>query len=361
MGELLELNCVVLIVVRYDAGVSERLTGLLLAQRTKVPSSLATRKRESRETMEKSPRSDPELQRLLETTWTDRHDTGVGFRYRLNIERERVAPGSFHFLILLNRKRLTERRQPEAFQLDAAYDPDRFNFTRVDPAEVQHELVRPIPTSILINNSPVTLFHSLVVPNRARQCSQLLTPDGVRIAFELLLRLPDRRYRIGYNSPGAQASVNHLHLHLLRIDEDLYVQRAELIAMKNSPYLHRLPDHLPARGYCLVVRDPNRELDRVCGELLRLLETLVQRQMAHNLFWTWTHLAGAAELRVFVFPRVRQCVNKLACSFNAAFLELAGFVSVGTVADYEQLTEATIVRALRDAQGDVYGALRDFE
>lgn len=91
---------------------------------------------------------------------------------------------------------------------------------------MQLELVAPSPTTMLINNSPVTVYHSLVVPDRAGQHSQLLTSGGVRVAFELLLRLPDRRYRIGYNSPGAQASVNHLHLHLLRIDTALYVQRA---------------------------------------------------------------------------------------------------------------------------------------
>uniref|UniRef100_A0A182NAE5 GDP-D-glucose phosphorylase 1 n=1 Tax=Anopheles dirus TaxID=7168 RepID=A0A182NAE5_9DIPT len=301
------------------------------------------------------PRSDPELQRLLETTWSERHDAGVGFRYFLTIERERVAEGSFQFLVLLNSKRLTERRQPQAFLLDAPYDPARFNFARVAPCEIQLELLRPIPTSILINNSPVAPYHSLVVPDRTAQCPQLLTPAGVRIALELLLRLPDRRYRLGYNSPGAQASVNHLHLHLLRLDRELYVERAELVPIRGVPLLHRLADHLPARGYCFVLRDPTRQLEVVCGGLLQLLGTLLDRQMAHNLFWTW---AGPA-VRVFVFPRVRQVANKAACSFNAAFLELAGLVSVGEPRDYEQLTEHAIVQALRDAQGDVYGALRD--
>uniref|UniRef100_A0A182PLK1 GDP-D-glucose phosphorylase 1 n=1 Tax=Anopheles epiroticus TaxID=199890 RepID=A0A182PLK1_9DIPT len=302
---------------------------------------------------------DPKLQRLIETSWSERHDAGVGFRYHLQIERERVAAGKFNFLILLNRKRLTERRQPQAFQLDAPFDPSRFNFTRVDPAEVQLELSFPFPTSILINNSPVTVYHSLVVPDRMGQHSQLLTPVGARVAFELLLRLPDRRYRIGYNSPGAQASVNHLHLHLLRIDAELYVQRAELIPVRGVPFLHRLADHLPAKGFCFVVKDPASELELVCSGLKQLLETLTERQMAHNLFWSWTDLREGVELRAFVFPRVTQCVNKAACSFNAAFLELCGFVSVGEESDYERLTEERIVTALEQAQGDVYSALED--
>uniref|UniRef100_A0A182XEN5 GDP-D-glucose phosphorylase 1 n=1 Tax=Anopheles quadriannulatus TaxID=34691 RepID=A0A182XEN5_ANOQN len=302
-------------------------------------------------------RTDPELQRLLESTWSERHDAGVGFRYRLHVERERIAEGKFNFLILLNRKRLTERRQPQAFQLDAPFDPSRFNFTRVDPAEVQLELVAPSPTTILINNSPVTVYHSLVVPDRAGQQSQLLTSGGVRVAFELLLRLPDRRYRIGYNSPGAQASVNHLHLHLLRIDTELYVQRAELLPVRGTPLLHRLADHLPAQGYCFVLRDPTTELEHVCNGLMKLIQALAEQQMAHNLFWSWTDLHRGGELRALVFPRVTQCVNKAACSFNAAFLELCGFVSVGEGTDYDRLTEDAIVQALREAQGDVYGML----
>uniref|UniRef100_A0A182YEW8 GDP-D-glucose phosphorylase 1 n=1 Tax=Anopheles stephensi TaxID=30069 RepID=A0A182YEW8_ANOST len=303
---------------------------------------------------------DPELQHLLEASWTERHDAGVGFRYRLHIERERVAEGKFGFLILLNRKRLTERRQPYAFLLDAPFDAARFNFTRIDPVEIQLELGGHFPTSILINNSPVTVYHSLVVPDRQGQHSQMLTPAGIRVPFELLLRLPDRRYRVGYNSPGAQASVNHLHLHLLRIDTDLYVQQTELIPVRGYiPLLHRLPDHLPAQGYCFVVRDPIRDLEPVCTGLGTLITALMERKMAHNLFWTWTHLRDGREIRAFVFPRAKQCVNKVACSFNAAFLELSGFVSVGEVSDYEQLTEDIIVQALRDAQGDVYGTLGD--
>lgn len=47
-------------------------------------------------------RTDPELQRLLESTWSERHDAGVGFRYRLHIERERIAEGKFNFLILVS-------------------------------------------------------------------------------------------------------------------------------------------------------------------------------------------------------------------------------------------------------------------
>uniref|UniRef100_A0A182IYG9 GDP-D-glucose phosphorylase 1 n=1 Tax=Anopheles atroparvus TaxID=41427 RepID=A0A182IYG9_ANOAO len=322
---------------------------------------------------------DSELQRLLQTAWSKRHDAGVGFRYRLRIERERVIEGQFGFLLQLNKQRLTERRQPQQFQLAAPFDPTKFHFALVDPSEVLLELRIDSATnracashskgasagqtavSLMINNSPLTPYHSLVLPERELLRPQVLTLASLRAALALLMRLPDRRYRLGYNSPGALASVNHLHLHLLRIDRDLYVQSADLIPIKGFPLLHRLPDHLPAQGFCYVLRD-QADLPTVCEGLHRLVSTLLERRLAHNLFFTWTHLhesSTSSTIRVVVYPRIRQCANKTACSFNAAFLELSGFVPVGEPSDFEGLTEVSVVRALREAQGDVYGALRD--
>ncbi|XP_058063157.1 GDP-D-glucose phosphorylase 1 [Anopheles bellator] len=311
---------------------------------------------------------DPELQRLLESAWTERHDTGTGFRYRVNIERERIAPGRFGFLLQLNRSRLSDRRQPQQFAQHAPFDASKFNFNWVAPGEILLELAVTagagsgdrVPVTLLINNSPLSVFHSLVVPERTQQRAQSLTPSAVRVALELLYRLPDRRYRLAYNSPGALASVNHLHLHLVRIEHELYVQRAPLVPVDKSQLLYRLADGLPAQGFCYELRNPNRDTAIVFRGLNELLATLARRQMAHNLFFTWTHLSREADdacIRVLVYPRVQPCANKRACSFNAAALELSGYVSVGDPVDYERLTEDSIRGALYDAQGDVYGAL----
>ncbi|XP_053678970.1 GDP-D-glucose phosphorylase 1 [Anopheles nili] len=306
--------------------------------------------------------SNIKLQSQLEKTWKKLHDAGTGFRYSLHIERERLIKGQFDFLLQLNRQRLTKRRQPQNFQLEAQFDSTKFNFNQVDSSEILFELAFPTSTSILINNSPVTLYHSLVVPEREDQRPQLLTPSGIRVAFELLLRIPDRRYRVGYNSPGALASVNHLHLHLLPIHRDLYVQHTELLPVAGVPLLYRLPDEVPAQGYCLTMHDPTRDLEPVCDGLYTLLKTLLKYRMAHNIFFTWTHIdksVNRGAIRVIVYPRVSQCTNKTACSFNVAFLELSGFISVGTTYDFDYLTQDTIIQALREAQGDVYSALQN--
>lgn len=51
-----------------------------------------------------------------------------------------------------------------------------------------------------------------------------MTREGLELACKIMRVIDDRTARIGYNSPGALASVNHLHLHLLYVEKNLYVE-----------------------------------------------------------------------------------------------------------------------------------------
>jgi GDP-D-glucose phosphorylase len=51
-----------------------------------------------------------------------------------------------------------------------------------------------------------------------------MTREGLQLACKIIRAIDDKTARIGYNSPGALASVNHLHLHLLFVDKNLYVE-----------------------------------------------------------------------------------------------------------------------------------------
>lgn len=79
--------------------------------------------------------------------------------------------------------------------------------------------------TFLINNSPLTKYHILICPNRLACHPQILTKAALKFSINFLFGLNDYRYRIGYNSPGALASVNHYHLHLLHIEHHLFVER----------------------------------------------------------------------------------------------------------------------------------------
>lgn len=106
------------------------------------------------------------------------------------------------------------------------FNPDEFNFTKVDHKEVLMTIESPRfnKVTLLINNSPLTQYHTLICPSLDRCLPQTLTSEGLEFCVDMLMNLnPD--FKLGYNSPLALASVNHFHLHLLYIPSaELYVQ-----------------------------------------------------------------------------------------------------------------------------------------
>jgi GDP-D-glucose phosphorylase len=130
----------------------------------------------------------------------------------------------------LNEDRTAKRRKPQKIDsITPKFNEDAFNFTKIDDSEYIFNVVykpKSMTVSFLINQSPLTLYHSLICPRLMDQLPQILTRDSIEFAMRLLLAMGDRKFRIGYNSPGALASVNHLHLHLISVTEELYVENA---------------------------------------------------------------------------------------------------------------------------------------
>ena len=109
------------------------------------------------------------------------------------------------------------------------FNGEVFNFNKVDSREILFECqddINELLTTFLINNSPLTKYHSLICPNLRANQAQILSEEAIRCAVDILTGFEDRSYRIGYNSPGALASVNHMHLHLMFVEERLYVEVA---------------------------------------------------------------------------------------------------------------------------------------
>lgn len=119
------------------------------------------------------------------------------------------------------------RRAPQTIHTVVAdFNENAFNFNKVNAEEILFECNHPKLKAIvtyLINNSPLTKYHSLICPDLRKNLPQVLTRDAITIAIDTLADFRDPKFKIGYNSPGALASVNHLHLHLLHMDEPLYV------------------------------------------------------------------------------------------------------------------------------------------
>ncbi|XP_058829737.1 GDP-D-glucose phosphorylase 1 [Topomyia yanbarensis] len=301
----------------------------------------------------------PNLQQILESRWSKLHNQPAPdtiFRYQLTIERERVTTdGEFNFLLQLNRKRTTDRRKPEITAgLQPPFDPNRFNFNRANPREVLLEVrIDDTLLTVLVNVSPLSHYHSLLVPDRERNLPQVLTAGSLNAVIRFMLSLEDRDYRIGYNSSGAMASVNHLHFHLVHVCQKLYVEDAPLT--KIGSHLYRL-DNQPAKAYCFVLEDQSTETGTFITRTTRLISTLLSAEIGHNLFLTWD--AARTTLRVLIYPRLRLCENKQVSPFNVAGFELSGFVTLGEESDYERLDGRKLAEYFREAQGtDLYERL----
>lgn len=130
------------------------------------------------------------------------------------------------------------RRKPQKIlSVTPAFNPDGFHFNKVKPEEVLFELeVKDgFQVDFLVNSSPLTINHCLLCPNRHLNLSQILNADSISFALAFLAKIKDSGFKIGFNSPGALASVNHLHLHLMQIDVELFVEKCV-----NIPALIRL-------------------------------------------------------------------------------------------------------------------------
>ncbi|NXJ16670.1 GDPP1 phosphorylase, partial [Odontophorus gujanensis] len=161
--------------------------------------------------------------RELLGAWQERMERGL-FRYRLAELPTRVLPGTMRLLAQLNVQRGTERRRPQAVHsLTQPFDPQQFNFTQIRPGEVLLRLRRRTSAEsdrasadhvlVVINVSPLERGHVLLLPEPSLCLPQILTPELLRVGLEAVLLSAQPGFRVGFNSLGASASVNHLHLH----------------------------------------------------------------------------------------------------------------------------------------------------
>lgn len=152
------------------------------------------------------------------------------FRYNLDtfnqlqktISSSDASSSSYRFLIQLNPDRSTKRRPPQTITtITPQFNANEFNFNKINQQEI---LLRMGNTTCLINNSPLTKYHSLLCPRLADNLPQILIADLVEFCVRLLIGFADERFKIGYNSPGALASVNHLHAHLIYLENRLAIE-----------------------------------------------------------------------------------------------------------------------------------------
>lgn len=232
----------------------------------------------------------------------------------------------------LNTDRSLKRRAPQTIEsMRTAFKPTLFNFNLVDDLEVMLTIDDARTGSeirMIINKSPITHFHTLIVPDIKNNLIQRVTPAALTFCINFMRNIDDPNIRIGYNSPGALASVNHLHFHLLAMPLGMYIDKVKLEELTGG-YAFRLAKESPTEGICFVFsnKDDEETMREKIGNIHRLTEWLCDNNLPHNIFITQDHKTN--NVRLFVFVREKYCINKNVKAFNVGFCEIVGFIPLG--------------------------------
>uniref|UniRef100_A0A336LMW2 CSON002930 protein n=1 Tax=Culicoides sonorensis TaxID=179676 RepID=A0A336LMW2_CULSO len=283
------------------------------------------------------------IESTLKLKWDAKHTKDNIFKYKLNIQQECVIKGTYGFLVQLNPDRSSKRRAPQLIEsLDTPFDSQEFNFTKVNDQEVLFSINSDKFKDItfLINNSPLTQYHSLICPRLNACLPQKLTDEGLEFCLELLYNLNDPGYKIGYNSPLALASVNHLHLHLIYIPSNkLYVENLKLIPLLETRGLYKTSDETHIKAFCFRITSTNN-IPTISKDTCKLIHYLCNKGLAHNICLTYEQKCKTTSgqinddgdskcLRLFVWPREKPRLFKTLAPFNVGFCEISGYVTVG--------------------------------
>eukprot|EP00434_Breviolum_minutum_P033315 symbB.v1.2.029476.t2/scaffold3232.1/size62355/2 len=175
------------------------------------------------------------------------------------------------------------------------------------------------PAMVLVNKHPICRNHFLLVPRVPKgevEQAQVLTKDALRLGLAFAWRSSPRLW-VSFNTIGAGASVNHLHMHGFFPGTGAMLPR-KLDAFPFERHLHKLQLAAPARGPVTLSRTlswplcawvftwQDEETLKIDSQLMEqrlaefvyaFVETLQVLDIAHNV------IIRMAERKVVVFPR----------------------------------------------------------
>ncbi|XP_068595903.1 GDP-D-glucose phosphorylase 1 [Brachionichthys hirsutus] len=298
---------------------------------------------------------------IIQVGWKERMERRL-FRYHLGDLQTRILPGPCGYVAQLNIQRGTERRKPqEILSIQQEFNPKQFNFNKINPEEIIFEMMKATEGAnesgrmvVLVNVSPLEFGHCLLVPDPSHCLPQVLTKFAIQAGIESVLLSCSPAFRVGFNSLGAFASVNHLHLHGYYLDHELKIESlpAKLLVPEKGFY-----SLLGFPGGFLFYTD-SESVDKVAKAVCQVTDFLVARNIAHNLFFTRgrppcdliqkeeDHLSGKG-VRIAVWPRVSIFGTKEESAFSVALCELAGHLPFKNKKDYELATEKDVTDIIR--------------
>ncbi|XP_044977883.1 GDP-L-galactose phosphorylase 1-like isoform X1 [Hordeum vulgare subsp. vulgare] len=309
----------------------------------------------------------PFLHKLFKE-WDDRKARGL-FHHDITTCETKVLPGEHNFVATLIEGR-DQKKRPTEFGMNQVLQPfhsEKFNFTKVKPQEVIFRFqetendsaqyfdgapptVSASPSSILINVSPIGYCHVLLVP-RVQEClPQRVDQESFLLAMYVAKEARNPFFRVGYNSLGAFATINHLHFQAYYLKVQYPVEKApteELTVVGNGVSISQLVQY-PVSGFVFEGGASLEDLSQVVSNACIFLQ---ENNRPFNV------LISESAKRVFLLLQCyaeKQTSGKASQEFldmriNPAVWELSGHLVLKRRNDYDEASEATLCSFLVEA------------
>lgn len=300
------------------------------------------------------------LNNLLLGQWEDRMTRGL-FRYDVTSCETRVIPGTYGFIAQLNEGRHLKKR-PTEFRVDKVlqpFDKTKFNFTKVDQEEVLFRfeprkdnktlyfpcfpvnLEEGSPSVVAINVSPIEYGHVLLIPRVLDCLPQKIVHDGLLLALRFAKEASDPFFRVGYNSLGAFATINHLHFQAYYLSAPFPIEKAPTCKIMSSKETRVAVSKLlnyPAKA---IVFEGGYKLRDLCDAVASSCISLESKNIPFNI------LISDCGKRIFLLP---QCYSEkqargeveqelLDTQVNPAVWEISGHIVLKQRKDYDEASE----------------------
>lgn len=317
--------------------------------------------------------------------WDTALEDGL-FRYDVTSCPTRTVEGRHGFVLQCNVGRAQKKRQTElsADRVCQDFDPAKFNFTKARQSELVFQFetckmrtspsmtafdekaepvpARASPNCVLINVSPIEYGHVLLVPRILDCLPQRLDRDVIHLALHMAAESDNKHFRLGFNSLGAYATINHLHFQGYYLYQDFPVELAATRPVAdcgNGVVISETVDY-PVR--LLVAETTTLRLAHLAGVLSSVCGRFQDQDQPFNI------LICDCGRRVFVVPqRFSRAVangevpqDVLDTQVNPAVFEICGHVVLKSDKDYLEFNEAKACHLLEQASlsEDDFGAVK---
>uniref|UniRef100_A0A5B7B8Y0 GDP-D-glucose phosphorylase 1 n=1 Tax=Davidia involucrata TaxID=16924 RepID=A0A5B7B8Y0_DAVIN len=309
------------------------------------------------------------LNNLLLGQWEDRMSRGL-FRYDVTSCETKIIPGKYGFIAQLNEGRHLKKR-PTEFQIDRVlqpFDENKFNFTKVGQEEVLFRFEPsndkksvffpsvPVnanlnsPSVVAINVSPIEYGHVLLIPRVLDCLPQRIDHDSFLLALHMAIEAADPFFRMGYNSLGAFATINHLHFQAYYLSVPFPVEKSPTQRILRLPdsgvMVSRLLDY-PVRGLVFEGGNTLHDLSDAVADSCVFLQN---NNIPFNV------LIADCGKRIFLFPQCyaeKQALGEVSqelvdTQVNPAVWEISGHMVLKRRKDYDDASEEYAWRLLAE-------------